>query len=157
MLEGELLDHGVEIADHGVVIAPRVLQRVFNLIERALQLREALDRAQLGSTLRPARKLAAALQGSWAAEAGIARKPQENTAVPIANRNLDNRMMKFPLFKLDRRSGAFGLNSDVQAPYSRALQNAISQTKLLAQSEVCGTCTAGGFFWTSAATACISA
>src|ERR1035437_8033200 len=44
----ELFDHRVEIADYGVVVAPRVLQRVFNLIECALQLREALDRAQLG-------------------------------------------------------------------------------------------------------------
>src|SRR3990170_5133117 len=46
-VRGEHLDLGVEVAHHGVVVAAGVLDGLFNLAERVLELREALDGAQL--------------------------------------------------------------------------------------------------------------
>src|SRR5260370_22635460 len=46
-VRGELLNLGVQVADHRVVIAPRVLHGVFDLRQRGLQRREALNRAKL--------------------------------------------------------------------------------------------------------------
>src|SRR2546428_2064017 len=50
-VRGELRDFGVEVAHDGVVIAPRVLECVFDLGERALQLREAFHGAKLRGSL----------------------------------------------------------------------------------------------------------
>src|SRR6266852_2727055 len=46
-VRGELLNLGVQVADHRVVIAPRVLYGVFDLSQRGLQRREALNSAKL--------------------------------------------------------------------------------------------------------------
>src|SRR5712664_4011991 len=46
-VRGELLNLGVQVADHRVVIAPRVLYRFFDLSQRGLQRREALNSAKL--------------------------------------------------------------------------------------------------------------
>src|SRR2546422_791707 len=50
-VRGELRDFGVEVAHDGVVIAPRVLECVFDLGERALELREAFHGAKLRVSL----------------------------------------------------------------------------------------------------------
>src|SRR3990172_9079004 len=54
---GEHGDAGVEVAHHGVVVAASVLDGLFNLGELALQLGEALHRAQLRVGLGQSEKL----------------------------------------------------------------------------------------------------
>src|SRR5258708_33349645 len=44
---GELLDLGVEVAYYSIVVAARILDRVFELRQRVLELRERFDGAQL--------------------------------------------------------------------------------------------------------------
>src|ERR1700736_3267776 len=48
----EGLDLRIQVADHSVVIAARILNRVFGLAQRALQLSKFLRRLQLGIILR---------------------------------------------------------------------------------------------------------
>ena len=47
-LVGNLKALGIVVADHRVVVATGVLERIFDLIQAALQLREGFHRAQLG-------------------------------------------------------------------------------------------------------------
>src|SRR5882724_8240739 len=60
-IRGELLNFGVQVADHSVVIAPRVLYSVFDLSQRSLQRREALDSTELRIGFRKRKQ---ALQGA---------------------------------------------------------------------------------------------
>src|SRR2546422_10378870 len=55
-VRGELRDFGVEVAHDGVVIAPRVLECVFDLGERALELREAFHGAKRWGSLGQGKK-----------------------------------------------------------------------------------------------------